>query len=1013
MRSTTARSARCQRGIGQGRALVEKVSVADPEPPIATQAPAGRRPPGDPGRGADVESARGVCSCVCPLLRRKGDRETFKGRVFACVDTPLSRKHAPPGKEALEARESEAGWFRALFSRSGARATAATDLHRVRRCHPTMRPKEDSPAGTPAGDAVGSPPRVPPHPGGTIPWRLGFVVAALGAVCSCGPLDATVGGSGTIGEDGQDGREGAGEAALGSWCRTARRTDAGVLADLPPTTPPTMWSYFAPGKVLRPTAPGPDGKNWYYTAWVWRNPQVVPPDDFLVHHNVSAARSLDLETWQDTCGRTLSLPMTLANAEVVDPVPALPGNTGLMNNLKLGFDHLGRPIVTYERYDRYDSMGRTQVYNARLEATGWVVRQATRWHVRSVKAGVGSLPSSPLSVGFSGVMLADDGTTLYQSLGPSACEANLCREYLLWAGESPSAVPSSAGVWRLDPETMAPLLDARGNPVPFVASAVVPRISAMPAAPAPPVAPFHATVPSYPVARPRPLSYQSDPSTAVAGAVIGFVDGVDFANGLYRARGWACQKNDGRQLVVRILAGDSAYASPSGALIAEGRAALSSEPSVNAHCESSGSTLRAYRFVIPFGATLAQPVVSASRQSELFATHGGQPLYAHGVAIDAARRSNELVNSGKLVIPGLVALRSLSPRSTGTFTYFLADWEGSGTPVPGSYDGIDRTYYRYRPNGTTSATFGPKVTVKFPLVGDWDGNGSQTFGLYFPSTDRYVLKNSLAGGYGDVSLSLAELASRIPPTSVHGFHHKTLLLPRDKYVLTWHTFPTSNDLPRDCDGDGAVHADVRLERNGCANFVTELILREYDEASAAWKAPSIVDRVWAGTNVGFDFMAMGDDLLVGYYDAQRRLTVAVRKRDATAWVKASLPSVYAGWDSHNNIRLGVDEVRRVHVAGNMHATRLVYFRGARPELDLNQMEGPLTMSGDTARESSVTYHDFINGPQGRLYFIHRGTAPVGFSDGRYWINRFDEPARRWVNVNAGRPLVSGIVPSAG
>jgi len=46
------------------------------------------------------------------------------------------------------------------------------------------------------------------------------------------------------------------------------------------------------------------------------------------------------------------------------------------NNTVLGFDSVGRPIVTYHKFD---AAGDTQIYLARREATGWRSVQVSRW----------------------------------------------------------------------------------------------------------------------------------------------------------------------------------------------------------------------------------------------------------------------------------------------------------------------------------------------------------------------------------------------------------------------------------------------------------------------------------------------------------------------------------------------------------------------------------------------------------------------------------------------------------
>jgi hypothetical protein len=49
-----------------------------------------------------------------------------------------------------------------------------------------------------------------------------------------------------------------------------------------------------------------------------------------------------------------------------------------------------------------------------------------------------------------------------------------------------------------------------------------------------------------------------------------------------------------------------------------------------------------------------------------------------------------------------------------------------------------------------------------PLVGDWDGNGIDTVGLFDPATCTWYLRNSLSGGYADVTFSYGD------PDLTHG-----------------------------------------------------------------------------------------------------------------------------------------------------------------------------------------------------------------------------------------------------
>jgi hypothetical protein len=135
-------------------------------------------------------------------------------------------------------------------------------------------------------------------------------------------------------------------------------------------------AYFV-GPVL-----GPDG--WFHLAWVWRD-----TPDAATNHDLSYARSRDLQSWERSDGSALTLPIRLADAEVVDPVPARGGM--INNNTVPGFDRQGRVLITYHKFD---AAGQTQVFVARREEDGWRSVQVTRWpDFRWEFGGGGSLDS--------------------------------------------------------------------------------------------------------------------------------------------------------------------------------------------------------------------------------------------------------------------------------------------------------------------------------------------------------------------------------------------------------------------------------------------------------------------------------------------------------------------------------------------------------------------------------------------------------------------------------------------
>jgi hypothetical protein len=130
-----------------------------------------------------------------------------------------------------------------------------------------------------------------------------------------------------------------------------------------------------------PTGPvrGPDGD--YHLCWVWRD-----TPDAATNHDLSYARSPDLEHWERSDGTALDLPITIDTGEVVAPVPA--GEGMINSNIAIGFDADGRPILSYHRFD---DDGNTQIYNARREGDGWNHVVASDWDYRWAFGGYGSL----------------------------------------------------------------------------------------------------------------------------------------------------------------------------------------------------------------------------------------------------------------------------------------------------------------------------------------------------------------------------------------------------------------------------------------------------------------------------------------------------------------------------------------------------------------------------------------------------------------------------------------------
>lgn len=96
-----------------------------------------------------------------------------------------------------------------------------------------------------------------------------------------------------------------------------------------------------------------------------------------------------------------------------------------------------------------------------------------------------------------------------------------------------------------------------------------------------------------------------------------------------------------------------------------------------------------------------------------------------------------------------------------------------------------------------------------------------------------------------------------------------------------------------------------------------------------------------------------------------------------------------GWDSHNSVALTFDRRGQIHIAGNMHASPLVY--GAAASSDTIDNIALSSMIGRD--ENRVTYPSFINGPDGNLYFAYRS----GWSgNGDWFLNVLDD--NKWKRV---------------
>ena len=94
------------------------------------------------------------------------------------------------------------------------------------------------------------------------------------------------------------------------------------------------------------------------------------------------------------------------------------------------------------------------------------------------------------------------------------------------------------------------------------------------------------------------------------------------------------------------------------------------------------------------------------------------------------------------------------------------DWNGDGTDTVGLYDKTTSRFYLKNSNSSGSAdvtfTYGVAGAGWIPIAGDWNGDGKDTMALYNPTTSVFYFRNttSLQGpndkGYADVTFAYGQ-----------------------------------------------------------------------------------------------------------------------------------------------------------------------------------------------------------------------------------------------------------------
>jgi hypothetical protein len=102
---------------------------------------------------------------------------------------------------------------------------------------------------------------------------------------------------------------------------------------------------------------------------------------------------------------------------------------------------------------------------------------------------------------------------------------------------------------------------------------------------------------------------------------------------------------------------------------------------------------------------------------------------------------------------------TFGPVNGATTTPLVGDWDGDGVDTIGLYAAAPTvsTFYLRNSNdaGFANVTFqyGPAGSGWTPLVGDWNGDGADTVGLYNPLNSTFFLKNTNSAGAADLVYS--------------------------------------------------------------------------------------------------------------------------------------------------------------------------------------------------------------------------------------------------------------------
>ena len=104
---------------------------------------------------------------------------------------------------------------------------------------------------------------------------------------------------------------------------------------------------------------------------------------------------------------------------------------------------------------------------------------------------------------------------------------------------------------------------------------------------------------------------------------------------------------------------------------------------------------------------------------------------------------------------------------TSAMTEIVGDWDGNGSDTIGAFLSSAGAFFLRNSNTGGGAdaivSLGPGGSDYVPVVGDWDGNGTETIGVYNTTGGFFFLKNSNTPGPADVIVSFGPGGAGILP----------------------------------------------------------------------------------------------------------------------------------------------------------------------------------------------------------------------------------------------------------